>query len=85
VHGFVLDAAAAEAVARDDAAHARPLITALGSLAARCDMRELVVRSHLHRHRMGEAGALAAARLLGRDIDNPALGRLLDGSRAEVA
>jgi DNA-binding SARP family transcriptional activator len=85
VHGFVLDAAAGEAVARDDPARARPLITALGSLAARCDMRELVVRSHLHRHRMGEAGALAAARLLGRDIDNPALGQLLDGSRAEVA
>ena len=28
---------------------ARPLVTALASLAARCDMRELVVRAYLHR------------------------------------
>jgi hypothetical protein len=46
-------------------------------LAARCDMRELVVRAHVHRYRLGEKTALASARLLGADIDNPALSRLL--------
>jgi hypothetical protein len=34
-------------------------------------MCELVVRAHLHRSRLGDRTALAAARLLGRDIDNP--------------
>ena len=29
---------------------------ALAALAARCDMRELVVRAHLHRHRLGDRG-----------------------------
>jgi hypothetical protein len=33
-------------------------------------MCELVVRAHLHRSRLGDRTALAAARLLGRDIDN---------------
>ncbi|HEU5107432.1 MAG TPA: hypothetical protein VFT95_02540, partial [Micromonosporaceae bacterium] len=77
IHGYVLDAAAGEAVAREDAAKARGLAAALGALAARCDMRELVVRSHLHRHRLGDGSALAAARMLGRGIDNPELGRML--------
>jgi hypothetical protein len=46
---------------------------ALLSLAARCELRELVVRAHLHRWRLGDDGALASARLLARDLDNPAL------------
>jgi hypothetical protein len=36
-------------------------------------MRELVVRAHLHRFRLGDQTALASARLLGAGIDNPAL------------
>ena len=77
VHGHVLDAAIGHAIDRGDAERARPLVTALASLAARCDMRELVVRAHLHRHRLGDHTALAAARLLAGDIDNPALADLL--------
>jgi hypothetical protein len=49
--------------------------------AARGDMRELVVRAHLHRGRLGDPTALASARLLAAGIDNPALDRLLDGAR----
>jgi tetratricopeptide (TPR) repeat protein len=77
VHGYVLDAAVGTALDRDDPARAKPLLGALAALAARCDMRELVVRAHLHRGRLGDRTAFAAARLLADDIDNPALTRLL--------
>jgi DNA-binding SARP family transcriptional activator len=78
VHGYVLDAAITSALDRGDENGARPLVASLASLAARCDLRELVVRAHLHRYRLGDSTALASARLLGANIDNPALGRLLD-------
>jgi hypothetical protein len=45
-------------------------------------MRELVVRAHLHRARLGDQTALATARLLAADVDNPALNPLLDGEAA---
>ena len=45
----------------------------LAFLAARTGMRELVVRAHLYRGRLGQEGALEAARLLAAEIDNPAL------------
>jgi hypothetical protein len=80
----VLDTVISTALDSGDRDRARPLIATLASLAARCDMRELVVRTHLHRHQLGEATALASARLLGADIDNPALAQLLsdpDGTR----
>jgi DNA-binding SARP family transcriptional activator len=77
MHGYVLDAAITTALDRDDADLARPLTNTLASLAARSDMRELVVRAHLHRHRLGDRNALASARMLGADIDNPALRNLL--------
>ena len=77
VHAHVLDAAIGHALDRDDRDRVRPLVAALASLAARCDMRELVVRADLHRHRLGERTALASARLLAEDIDNPALTDLL--------
>jgi hypothetical protein len=44
-------------------------------------MRELVVRAHLHRSHLGDPSALAAARLLAANIDNPALLPLLNGHR----
>ncbi|HEY6596392.1 MAG TPA: BTAD domain-containing putative transcriptional regulator [Asanoa sp.] len=77
VRGHVLDAAAAAAIARGDPDRARPIVATLAQLAARTDMRELVVRAHVHRYRMGDRAALAAARLLAADIDNPALSPLL--------
>jgi tetratricopeptide (TPR) repeat protein len=82
VHGYVLDAVITHALDQDDPDRARPLVATLASLAARCDMRELVVRAHLHRGRLGDSTAYASARLLGADIDNPALTELLDGGMA---
>jgi hypothetical protein len=43
-----------------------------------------VVRAHLHRSRLGDPSALATARLLAADIDNPALAPLLDGDQGRV-
>lgn len=77
VHGYVLDAAVTTALDRDDDERARPLVTAMASLAARCDMRELVVRAQIHRGRLGDPSAVASARLLAADIDNPVLADLM--------
>jgi len=77
VHAHVLDTLITTALANDEVDRARPLIGTMASLAARCDLGELVVRAHLHRARIGEPGALAAARRLGADIDNPDLTRML--------
>jgi hypothetical protein len=45
----------------------------LFSVASRTGMREFAARSFLHRARIGSPDALAAARLLAAEIDNPAL------------
>jgi DNA-binding SARP family transcriptional activator len=79
VRGYVLDAMIATALDRHDQAEAGRLVDTLALLAARGEMRELVVRAHLHRTRMGDPTALAAARLLAGGIDNPALAGLLAG------
>ena len=81
---YVLDAAVGTALDRDDPVRAKPLLASLGALAARCDMRELVVRAHLHRGRLGDRTAFAAARLLAVDIDNPELTRVLVDSPPPV-
>jgi tetratricopeptide (TPR) repeat protein len=82
VRGYVLDAMVAIALDQRDHFAAGRLADALAALAARGGMRELVVRAHLHRGRLGDPTALASARLLGAAIDNPALTRLLDGERS---
>ena len=79
IRGHVLDTMVAVAVDRHDHARAGRLVDGLAALAARGGMRELVVRAHLHRSRLGDPTALASARLLASSIDNPALARLLDG------
>jgi hypothetical protein len=76
VHGHVLDALASLAVDAGDPG-AGEIVKALGELAGRTGMRELAVRAHLHDARLGLEGALEAARLLGAEIDNPALEQLL--------
>jgi DNA-binding SARP family transcriptional activator len=53
-------------------------INDLESIAGRTGMRELLARSYLHRSRAGDASALEVARVLAADIDNPALGALLE-------
>jgi hypothetical protein len=53
-------------------------IDELESIAARRGIRELVLRAAVYRARIGEPGALSAARSLAAQIDNPTIGDLLD-------
>jgi DNA-binding SARP family transcriptional activator len=48
-------------------------VSRLEALAARTGMREMLVRSHLHRAALGDTAAAEAARVFARDIDNPSL------------
>ncbi|MCW3011059.1 MAG: family transcriptional regulator, partial [Solirubrobacterales bacterium] len=72
IEGHCLDALAGVAIA-DGAADAREVVDQLARLAARGDMRELVVRAALHRAALGDPDGAATARLLGEAIDNPVL------------
>jgi hypothetical protein len=55
-------------------------IDELETIAARRGIRELLLRATVYRSRLGEPGALDAARSLAAQIDNPALGGLLAGA-----
>jgi hypothetical protein len=79
VHGHVLDAGASLAIDADGT-DPEEIVGALGALADRTGMRELAVRARLHQARLGAPGALDAARLLGSEIDNPALAELLSAA-----
>ena len=72
MHAWCLEALADVAIA-DAAPDAGDCLARLERLAARGDMRELVVRAALHRARLGDPSGLESARLLGEAIDNPAL------------
>jgi tetratricopeptide (TPR) repeat protein len=72
VHAYCLDALAAVEIA-DGALGARVTVATLERVAARGDMRELVVRAALHHARLGDPGGVAPARLLAEAIDNPVL------------
>jgi hypothetical protein len=50
----------------------------LESITSRRGMRELLLRATLYRARLGEPGALDAARSLASQIDNPELSAVLD-------
>lgn len=72
MHAWCLEALADVAIA-DSGADARELVDRLETVAARGDLRELVVRGALLRARLGDSDGLEPARLLGEAIDNPAL------------
>jgi ATP/maltotriose-dependent transcriptional regulator MalT len=72
MHAYCLEALADVAIA-DGAPDAREHVAELERLAARGDMRELVVRAALHRASLGDPSGVASARLLGEAIDNPVL------------
>ena len=52
-------------------------IDELEAIAARRGIRELLLRATVYRARLGEPGAIEAARALAAQIDNPALTTLL--------
>jgi DNA-binding SARP family transcriptional activator len=52
-------------------------INELERISARRGIRELLLRATVYRARLGEPGALEAARSMASQIDNPALGKLL--------
>ena len=64
-------------VVMKEAQQARQLLRSLQALAARTDMREMVVHGLIHAAAMGEDGALESARMLAEEIDNPRLQDLL--------
>jgi DNA-binding SARP family transcriptional activator len=76
VHAHVLDSCAAHAV-ETGAPDAAQIVDRLAELAERCGLRELVVRAHVHRGRLGVPGAFESARLLAAEIDNPTLDALV--------
>lgn len=80
MQGHVLDTAIVFSLERDEHERAHTLIRALGALAARTEMRELVVRGLVHAARIGQDGALDSAHTLAVGIDNPALSSLLGDS-----
>ena len=70
IHGWVLDGLCGVGC-RDD--RASGWIEQLEALASRTGMRELLLRSYLHRARRGDRSARDAATLLGAEIDNPSV------------
>jgi DNA-binding SARP family transcriptional activator len=77
MQGHVLDTAILLSLDASEQEGAQELIRALGALAARAEMHELVVRGLVHAARTGQAGALDSARMLADEIDNPALTALV--------
>lgn len=77
VKGHALDALCEVAVERR-LPNASAWIDELRALASRGGMRELIVRSHVHRAAMGDAASGKAAWLLSREIDNPSLHALVE-------
>lgn len=68
-----LDALAGHAIGECDPGYAETIVTELETIAARGDMRELLVRGAIHRARLGDGTALDAMRPLAETIANPAL------------
>ncbi len=79
VTASLLDVACGVAISLGDA-RASNLVERFSTLAARTEMRLLVVHSHLHRARLGEAGALEAAAMAAASIDNPILAELVENA-----
>ncbi len=79
IEAYGLDALCAVAV--EHHAEATPRwIDALEAIAASRGIRELVLRASVYRACLGETGALDVARSLAAQVDNPALGRLLESA-----
>ena len=68
MHAYCLDALAGLLIA-EAAPDAGTCVAQLETLAARGDMRELVVRAALHRARLGDTSGIESARVLGEAIE----------------
>lgn len=84
IEAYGLDALCAVAVAHGAESAAR-WIGELEAIAARRGMRELLLRATVYRARLGEPGALDAARSLAAQIDNPAAGELFAAAELSTA
>lgn len=73
VRAQCLDALAAEAIGRCDQGYVKDVVAEIEAVAARGDMRELLVRAAIHRARLGDTAALDAMRPLAQAIANPVL------------
>lgn len=73
VTAYCLDALVAQAIGQLDQAGVETVLGELEMIAARGDMRELLVRAAMHRARLGDGAALDAMRPLAEAIANPAL------------
>lgn len=73
VKAHCLDALAARAIGECEPDYIETVIAELETIAARGDMRELMVRAAIHRARLGDGAALNAVRPLAEAIANPAL------------
>jgi tetratricopeptide (TPR) repeat protein len=76
IEAYAMDALCAVAVEHGAASTAH-WIHGLEAIASRRGIRELLLRATVYRARLGEPGAIEAARSLAAQIDNPALGKLL--------
>jgi tetratricopeptide (TPR) repeat protein len=77
IEAYALDALCSVGVAHGTESAVR-WIDELEATAARRGIRELVLKAAIYRARIGEPGAVAAARSLAAEIDNPALANLLE-------
>jgi hypothetical protein len=82
VHAAVLDATAEFLLDAGDERGA-DYVEQLASLAARTALREFVIRSHIHRARLGQPGALEVALIGVAQVDNPVLATLVEEARHE--
>ena len=80
IEAYALDALCAVAVEHHAEAAVR-WIDELQAITARHGIRELLLHATVHRARLGEPGAVDAARSLAAQIDNPALDELFGGQK----
>ena len=83
VTASVLDVTCGVAIARGDE-RAPSLVERFATLAAKTDMRLLVVHSHVHRGRLGQPGAVEAAAAAAATIDNPVLTELVEDAARDL-
>jgi DNA-binding SARP family transcriptional activator len=76
VSAYVLDATCEVTIAAGQPGAAR-WVDRLAGMAARGGMREFIVRSHVHRARLGQPGAVEAATLAAADLENPVIADLV--------